>query len=325
MPRSKLLPSVALATALLAPPAALAEEGPAIPLPSESLVPGILVSGSLGGDDTVRYSLSGAQGQVLSVDLNGPGMLPDFLIREATKSEVLFLSSQAAAPVADLALPQPGDYEIEVFLNRAFARQGKAFDYDLAVGLNPPDFADGLAGGPDWWQVNEGQVLTMRAGPSERFTPVGVAEGGAVGRNKGCHMNMGTRWCDLRLVGSGLRGWLPGAELSETAAPIAPEMPEGGPKGNGESFDATGTFPCATDPAAPTHACPFGVIRAGAGNAGVWVALGNGAERYFLFEGGKLVDSDAASKPVLKQIEDLMKIEAGRERFEMPAAVVTGG
>ena len=214
-----LRPLLLAAVALLAPAPLHAEEAAAIPLPSESLVPGILVSGSLSVDDTPHYTLSGAQGQVLSVDLGGPGALPDFLIREAAKSEILFLSTEAAAPLTDLALPEPGDYVIEVFLTPALARQNAPVDYDLAVGLSPADVAEALAGGPDWWQVTGSQALTLRAGPAERFAPVGVAEGGAVGRNDGCHLNMGMRWCALQLAGSGLRGWLPGSALAETAAP----------------------------------------------------------------------------------------------------------
>lgn len=219
MPHPALCRPLLLGLLALMPLSVAAEEGAAIPLPSESLVPGILVSGSVTGHDSVHYALSGAQGQVLSVDLGGAEAVPEFLIREAEKSEVLFLSSAAPAPVADLALPQPGDYVIEVFLQDALAEQAVPVAYDLVVGLNPPDFADGLAGGPDWWQVSGTQTLTLRAGPSERFPPVGVAEVGAVGQNAGCHLNLGTRWCAVTLSGSGAKGWLPGAALTEAAAP----------------------------------------------------------------------------------------------------------
>ena len=221
MPRFRPLRPVCLAALVAAAVVpAVAEEPPAIPLPSESLVPGILVSGSVSADETVHYTLSGAQGQVLSVDLNGAGPLPDFLIREAGKSELLFLSTEAEAPLTDLALPQPGDYVIEVFLGRAQA--AGPVEYDLAVGVNPPQLAEGLAGGPDWFQVVGPQALTLRAGPAERFAPVGVAEAGAIGRNAGCHLNMGTRWCAIALTGAGGRGWLPGAMLTAADAPAAP-------------------------------------------------------------------------------------------------------
>ena len=84
----------------------------------------------------------------------------------------------------------------------------------------------------------------------------------------------------------GRSGWVAGRYLREAAAPRVAAVPPGGPVGNGVPFDATGTVPCATDAGQPTRPCPFGVIREGPGNAGVWIVLGDGEERQILFESG---------------------------------------
>jgi hypothetical protein len=71
--------------------------------------------------------------------------------------------------------------------------------------------------------------------------------------------------------------------------------------------------------------CPFGVIREGPGNAGVWIALGDGEERQILFEGGTPVTTDSPETLRFDKTGDLFVIRVGDERFEIPDAVVSGG
>jgi len=305
-----------------------AEDNRIISLEAAKLSPGLIETGKIAGYDGLRYRLTAGRGQVLSVDLHAKGSAPDFLIRAEGQDAPLFASDMAGTAVADLPLPADGVYEIEVRLNRAMARKGKTYPFDLAVALNPPDYADGLSGGPDWWQVSgvgPGRLIDVQDGPGPRYAARGKTGDGDVAQNRGCRISLGERWCSVRLAGTGLQGWVAGANLRETAAPPAPEMPEGGPKGNGFPFDATGTVACAPAKAAPAHACPFGVVRDGPGTAGVWVALGDGRERQFSFEAGKLVSSDAAGVPKLMQKDDLWTIEVDGEHYEIPAAVVFGG
>jgi len=95
--------------------------------------------------------------------------------------------------------------------------------------------------------------------------------------------------------------------------------------GNGTPFDATGFIPCASAPDQPMRQCPFGVIRAGPGNAGVWIALGEGRERQILFEGGVPVASGPAGTLSFEKAGDLFTVRVDAERFEIPEAVVNGG
>ncbi|WP_295406529.1 SH3 domain-containing protein [uncultured Thiocystis sp.] len=83
------------------------------------------------------------------------------------------------------------------------------------------DFADGLAGGPDFWEVTgvaSGDTLHLRAGPSARERVVGDLPNGAVMRNLGCTLTSGQRWCRVeRLENRGTQGWVAGRYLRESS------------------------------------------------------------------------------------------------------------
>ncbi len=95
-------------------------------------------------------------------------------------------------------------------------------------------------------------------------------------------------------------------------------------------FNATGEIPCAQAKAQPMRPCAFGVARAGGGTAVVVVTLPDGRKRFLFFEKGRASSTDLSqadgdtSLKVNKQ-EDLYRIDAGRERYEIPEAVVFGG
>ena len=99
---------------------------------------------------------------------------------------------------------------------RNAARRDEAARYALGIGLAGADFADGLAGGPDWWQVSgvTSGALNIRSGPDTRYEVVGKAQNGEVMQNRGCRMTGATRWCSIRVDGSGVQGWV-GRKLSD--------------------------------------------------------------------------------------------------------------
>jgi hypothetical protein len=101
-------------------------------------------------------------------------------------------------------------------------------------------------------------------------------------------------------------------------------MPADGPVGNGTAFDATGSVPCAIGSQAMGR-CLFGVIREGPGNAGVWMAIRGGLERYILFEAGVPVASNKDAAISFHKVGDLYRVSLGDERYEIPEAVVNGG
>jgi hypothetical protein len=264
-------------------------------------------------------------GQILSVDMQISNASAYFNVLPAGSEQALFIGS-TSGNVADVPLSAAGDYTIRVYLMRNAARRDETAHYSLAIGLTR-DFADGLAGGPDFWQVSGlgGDALNVRDGPGTRFAVTGKLGEGDVLRNDGCRMSLEERWCQVRATGSGVSGWVAGRFLRETAPPQAAVTPPGGPVGNGVPFDATGTVPCATAAGQPTRSCLFGVIREGSGNAGVWIALGDGKERHILFEGGAPVATDIGAALGYDKEADLYLVHIGDERYEIPKAVVYGG
>lgn len=95
-------------------------------------------------------------------------------------------------------------------------------------------------------------------------------------------------------------------------------------------FDATGKVPCAWATGQPMNQCDFGVARAGAGTATVVVTRPDGRKRTIFFEKGQALGADLSQADGdmtfrASKEADLFKIQAGRERYEMPEAVIFGG
>jgi len=80
----------------------------------------------------------------------------------------------------DGVLPSGGDWTIRVYLMRNAARRRETANYALSMEVGEstaqpaPDFADGNAGGPDFWKITSvSSRLNMRSGPS---TSTGVVD-----------------------------------------------------------------------------------------------------------------------------------------------------
>lgn len=279
------------------------------------------------GHEMVDYVVRADRSEIISVDLQASNPSAYFNVLSTDTAEAIFVGS-TEGNVADIPAPVAGDYVIRVYLMRNAARRGETADFTLGVAIGRPEYADGLSGGPDYWMVSglaNGGALNLRAGPATRYEIVGVLRNGNVLRNQGCRLTGQERWCRIRAAGSGVMGWVAGRYLVETGAPRAPAVPENGPVGNGTPFDATGSVPCATAPDQPMQQCPFGVIRSGPGNAGVWIALGDGSERQILFEGGVPVATGPAGALSFDAADGLFKVRVDTERYEIPEAVVNGG
>ncbi len=318
--------AASLVLCLALAPVSFAQSTQTETISAESAAMGTILKGSLKGEDTASYMITGEAGQTLSVDLLASNASLYFNILPEGAQEALFIGS-TSGNVADIPLPAAGTYVVQVYLMRNASRRDESATYSLGIGLAGADFADGLAGGPDWWQVSglSDGALNIRSGPDTRYGVVGKAQNSEVAQNRGCRMTGQTRWCSVRVDGSGVQGWVAGRYLIEAAAPAMAEMPEGGPKGNGVPFDATGEVSCATAAGAAMGSCLFGVVRDGPGNAGVWIALGDGSERAILFEGGVPVSADVAAPLSYTKDGDVFTISVGDERYQFPEALVNGG
>ncbi len=96
----------------------------------------------------------------------------------------------------------------------------------------------------------------------------------------------------------------------------------------GTDYHATGTIPCSMGDGQPTGNWPFGVKREGNGSATVTVTKPDGRTRSIFFENGRAIDADVSQADpgafsASKQ-GDLQIVLIGRERYEIPDAVIYG-
>jgi hypothetical protein len=184
------------------------------------------IAGSVRGYATNDYVFPAGAGESISVvsksgkafvNVNPPG-----------SEEAIFIGSVAGSRFEGAA-PVAGDYTARVYLMRNEARRGTSAKYSLTIAVGAtqatnekgPDFADGLTGGPDFWEVTgvaAGDSLSLRATPAPKGKRVARLANGAVVKNLGCKNAKGSRWCRVSDE-SGARGWANGRFLREGAGP----------------------------------------------------------------------------------------------------------
>ncbi len=191
---------------------------------------GTTVKGRLKGREDINYVLGVKAGQRMTVTLYTDNPQNYFNILPPMGGEALFVGSSDGNRFEG-ALPASGDYRIQVYLMRAAARRDETASYRLDIRVEGAprastaaptgDFADGLSGGPDFWEVTgvaSGDMLNLRAGPSSRDRAVGEIDNGAVVRNLGCKMAGGQRWCQVaRPEDARSKGWVAGRYLRESS------------------------------------------------------------------------------------------------------------
>jgi hypothetical protein len=189
------------------------------------------LKGHLRGDGDVDYLLWAKAGQHMTVELHSDNPQNYFnLLPPGSEDAAIFVGSSSGNRFEG-TLPDSGDYRVRVYLMRAAARRDKSANYlidihigstNLAQSTAPAgDFADGLSGGPDFWEVHgvpPGDTLNLRAGPSTHERVVGEIGNGSVMRNLGCRMSGEQRWCQVaRPEDPGSKGWVAGRYLRESS------------------------------------------------------------------------------------------------------------
>lgn len=289
---------------------------------------GTTIKGRIRARQTVDYVLGASGGQRISIDFSTSNPSGYFNLLPAGSETAIHVGSIAGNSYEGI-LPASGDYRIRVYLMRSAARRNETMNYSLSVtiggaqsgGGGGSDYADGLAGGPDFWEVTgvpAGDTLNVRAGAGTGNAVVGELANGDVARNLGCRMVGKSRWCRIEAgTEQKFAGWVNGHYLREAS---------GGPRDGSVNSEATGEVPCSTTLGQPTGRCPFRVSRGGGGNASVWIALPSGGERYVRFRSGEPITSEAGLEVTYERSGDLYLIRVNdTERYEIPDAVVFGG
>ena len=209
---------------------------------------GASYSDTIVGYDSVEYFLDASAGQRMRVDLNTSNLSNYFNVWPPGADTAIFVGASSGDNF-DGVLPRSGEYRVQVFMMRNAARRNETARYSIDISVTgatasqpstqQPDFADGLAGGPDWWRIGTGSGgnLNIRSGPGRQYAVVSSLPSGSVVRNLRSPATSDGRWCQIDL--GNRRGWASGNFLTEAAAPSngQPSRPVATPAPSGEFAD----------------------------------------------------------------------------------------
>jgi hypothetical protein len=186
-----------------------------------------VIRGTVRGYEGANYRVNVRGGQRLAVTMDSSNGSNYFNILGPGGGEALFNGS-ISGDFADIIVPDSGDYVVQVYLMRNAARRNEQARFTLRIevtGGRPiappqPDFADGLSGGPDFFQVSgvsRNDALNIRSRPSAQSPIVTRVVNGEILRNGGCRMTGQTRWCRVSRPDGSASGWAAGRFLIEAS------------------------------------------------------------------------------------------------------------
>lgn len=183
--------------------------------------------GHIKGYHYVDYLFPAGAGESLSVTLETNNDINYFNLLAPGETEAAFFIGSTSGNHYEGAVPASGDYTARVYLMRS-ARRGETAEYSLTIALGQksatnesgPDYADGLTGGPDYWEVTgigAGDALSLLKEPSPHAELVARFANGTVLRNLGCKNTRGQKWCRVeRPDDPSMHGWVNGHYLRES-------------------------------------------------------------------------------------------------------------
>jgi hypothetical protein len=183
------------------------------------------IKSSVTGYETIDYVFPAGAGESLKVFLKSNRASNYFNVNPPGSDVAIFIGSSAGSTFRGVA-PTSGDYTARVYLMRNEARRGTTAKYTLAMEVGQksaakdkgPDYADGLTGGPDYWEVTgvgPGDTLSLRQAPSPKGKIIMALSNGTVMKNLGCRNMRGQRWCQVEQREAAGRGWVNGRYLRE--------------------------------------------------------------------------------------------------------------
>jgi hypothetical protein len=184
------------------------------------------IKGRVTGYATIDYVFPAGAGESIEAVLKSSKASTYFNVNPPGSDEAIFIGSSEGSIFRGVARTS-GDYTARVYLMRNEARRGTTARYTLTLDVGRqsatsekgPDFADGLTGGPDYWEVTgvgPGDSLSLRATPSPKGKLILSLSNGILLKNIGCRNTRGQRWCQVEQQGEpARRGWVNGRYLRE--------------------------------------------------------------------------------------------------------------
>jgi hypothetical protein len=293
------------------------------------------IKGSIKGDETIDYRFDAQAGQTLKVVLKTTNGANNFNVLREGNGAAIFIGNVDGASFEG-KLPETGAYLIRVYLMRSAARRAEKADFTLTAELSTapdqiasiPNFADGLTGGPDVWEVASSASVNdrmLRNEPRTDARGIVTLAAGAKLKNRGCRMNGGVKWCEVEEeAGAKLRGWIPGAALIEAAETVAVPLPT--------KFVASAQVRCSagTPPALSLppldQTCEIRVVRR-SDEVELWLLKPGttSAGRFLSFSQGAFKSDDDSEVTWLRSDDNWVISVKGDEFYFFPDALLTGG
>jgi hypothetical protein len=291
-----------------------------------------VLKGMLRGSRDVAYSIDLSAGDRIELNLKARNLSAYMNVTAPGAAEAMHVGAIAGNSFAT-TVTQSGPHRVLVYLMRNAARRGESSSYELTLRIVRAQsevsagFADGLSGGPDFWQVTDISArdrLNLRSAPSPRSALVMRVPVGTTLRNRGCRMQGEQRWCQVETVDTGKSGWVNGRFLREGSPPQARS---GDALVPGTPYHATGQVACALRADPQRKMCDFGVTRGERGIGTVFITRPDGTKRVLGFDKGAVRSLQAAQTVRVMRAGDsfLVDIDGGTEVYTIPDAVISGG
>ncbi|MEM8762141.1 MAG: hypothetical protein AAGE83_17725, partial [Pseudomonadota bacterium] len=140
----------------------------------------------------------------------------------------------------------------------------------VADGLPPALFASPEDGGARRWQVTASDAVPLREGAANGARVVARLAERDILSNAGCTMADGERWCSVRPIRGGARGYVLAKHLMVAVGPdgIVPVgVDDSRQRAEKRDFDAVGKAPCAQEQGEALGTCEAAVARGTGGDA----------------------------------------------------------
>lgn len=201
--------------------------------------------------------------------------------------------------------------------------------FGMTSAVAQDEFADGLSGGPDYWQVTgltTGDTLNLRTEPSMQGAVVARLEQGEVLHNHGCRAGA-TRWCQVETVVKPNRiGWVAGRYLAESAPPpgqSAPVDPSVDAVDADTGMHATAPIDCVLS-GSPGE-CHAGVVRYSGGSATLFIKRGRQPDQVIDYQNGRFWLQVGHDTVRTSKRGDVFHVMVGKsESYEIPEVLIVG-